>query len=553
MKNGYSAEKAMKRRVTVLALCLLLAIVTINLALPLFALLKKSVDFAPFWSGFAKTLSGKTTREAIRNSFLITACAATLSVIFAYFYAYIVELKFKGRKKSIFRIIAILPMLVPSVTHGIVIVYLFGNMGMLTRLLGVNVNIYGPLGIVLGSFFYAFPTAFLVFSQAFISLDGRMFDNTKVLGVRPTRRFFDITLPMTKYAIFSAFTVCFTMIFTDYGVPLSVGGTYPILPILFYKNVVGLLNFSSGAIYSVMLLIPAVIVYVLEVFWFGKKQASTKRTTLLDTGRYAPVQRAIFIFITAAIAMCIVVITAVPFVKNWPYDLSLTTQYFALITKNGKLLKLLRNSLLIAFGTGLAGTVLTFAAGYLYVRDKNNNHRFKKLVHGLYTATLAIPGLALGLAFALFFKGTFLYNTLAILIVVNVMHFFGSPYMMTISHFKLMDPNLEDICRSLGASALRTLVDVIIPSSKKLLTDVFVYFFTNTMITISAVSMLYNSRTMTMAVQITAYSDQGSWESAVSVSLVILVINVAMKLWQSRRLRKSAPEPLPISPIPPEV
>lgn len=535
MKRGNYGNAARRRGIRT-ALILMLAVIITNLIIPLSLLLAKSVDFQPFWAGFAKVLSAKTSKTALINSVVITATAASLSVIAAYFFAYVVEFKLKGRTRSIFRLIAVLPMLVPSITHGIVIVYLFGNMGIFTRLLGVSLDIYGPLGIVMGSFFYAFPTAFLVFSQAFVTLDGRLYENARVLGVKPARRFFDILLPMTRYAIFSAFTVCFTMIFTDYGVPLSVGGTYPILPILFYKNVVGLLDFSTGAVYSVFMLTPAVIVYVLDVFVFSRKQASTKRTTLLDTGKFTPVQKLFFGFLTLVVAICLSVILFMPFVNNWPYNLAPTLKHFALINNNGKLFKLLFNSLIIALGTAAFGTVLSFGMGYLYVRDRNNNNRLRNLAHGLYTATLAIPGLALGLAFVLFFKGSFLYGTFALLIIVNVIHFFGSPYMMTISHLKLLDPNLEAVCRSLGASYLRTLFDVILPCSRKLLTDVFAYFFTNTMITISAVSMLYNARTMTLAVQITAFSDQGSWESAVSVSLIILLINVAVKITQERKL-----------------
>lgn len=525
-----------KKRISVLTLVLLLAVIVINLILPLIALMGKAFDFSPVWQGFANAFSGKSARTALKNSILVTSCATLLAVTAAYFYAYIVEFKLKGRVRRSFRVISVLPMLVPSITHGIVIVYLFGNMGLFTRLFGVNINIYGPIGIIMGSFFYAFPTAFLVFSQAFISLDGGMFDSARVLGVKPFRRFADITMPMTKYAVFSALTVCFTMIFTDYGVPLSVGGTYPIIPILFYKNVVGLLDFSGGAVYSVVLLTPAVIVYFLDILWFSRRQASTKVTTRLDTGNFHAVQKVIFAFLTFASLLCILVIVLVPFVNNWPYDISPTLKYFAAISRNGKLLRLLGTSLLVAFCTGITGTILSFGMGYIYVRDKNAPDKFKKLVHALYTATLAIPGLALGLAFALFFKGTFIYNTAAILIIVNVIHFFGSPYMMTISHFKLMDPNLEDICKSIGASPVRTLFDVIIPSSKRLLTDVFTYFFTNSMITISAVSMLYTAKTMTMAVQITAFNDQGALENAVAVSLVIFIVNVLVKIRQNRGL-----------------
>ena len=259
-----------RRRTSTLCLILLILIVCTNLIVPMLTLLGKSVDFTPFYAGFAEVLGSSTTKQALRNSCLVTVVASLLAVCMAFFFAYVVELKVTAKRRPLFRFLAILPMLVPSITHGLVIVYLFGKMGIITRLTGVQLPIYGPLGIIMGSFFYAFPLAFLVLSQALINLDGRLFETAAMLGVRPLRRFFDITLPIMKYALFSAFAVCFTMIFTDYGIPLSVGGTYSIIPLLFYKNVIGMLDFAKGAIYSTMILIPAVIVYLLDILYFSK-------------------------------------------------------------------------------------------------------------------------------------------------------------------------------------------------------------------------------------------------------------------------------------------
>lgn len=217
----------------------LIAIVLMNLVLPLLALLAKSVDYTPFYKGFATVLSSSTTRSAIFNSLKVTLISCVISISAAFFFAYIVEYKLSHKMRVFFRFFALMTMLVPSITHGIVIVYLFGKMGIFTRLFGLNLPIYGPLGIVMGSFFYAFPTAFLVLSQGFANLDGRLFENAVILGAKPMRRFFDVVLPVMKYSVFSAFAVVFTMVFTDYGIPLSVGGTYSILPLLFYKNVIG--------------------------------------------------------------------------------------------------------------------------------------------------------------------------------------------------------------------------------------------------------------------------------------------------------------------------
>ncbi|NLT58297.1 MAG: ABC transporter permease subunit [Clostridiales bacterium] len=536
--NAKSQQK--NRPSTLLILLLLIGIICMNLIFPLLALLRKAVDYDPFYQGFVRTLKSASTLRAIWNSVKVTFVAISVAVVFAFFYAYVVELKLGKRRRRTFRFLALLPMLVPSITHGLVIVYLFGKMGLFTRLMGFQLPIYGPLGIVLGSFFYAFPTAFLVLSQAFSNLDGRYFETAVILGTSPFRRFVDIVLPIMKYALFSAFSVCFTMIFTDYGIPLSVGGTYSILPILFYKNVIGLLNFGQGAIYSSLILVPAVVVYLLDVGYFSKKQASSSQNPRpIDSGPFHPLQKGGFVLLTAVVLVPIAIICAAPFVRAWPYDLTLTTAHFSRISRTGVLTRLIRTSVLVSLGTGLAGTLLAFAAGYLYVRDTGGFPWLKKLTHGLYMVSLAIPGLALGLAFALFFKGGALYNTLAILVIANVIHFFGSPYMMSISHFKLLNPNLEVICLTLGGKWYHILFDVIIPNSRQTILDIFVYFFTNSMITISAVSLLYNVKTMTLALQITAYNDQGTWESAVAVSLVILVINTVLKYWQSRRVEKS--------------
>ena len=102
-----------------------------------------------------------------------------ISISAAFFFAYIVEYKLSHKMRVFFRFFALMTMLVPSITHGIVIVYLFGKMGIFTRLFGLNLPIYGPLGIVMGSFFYAFPTAFLVLSQGLSLIHISMSKNAK--------------------------------------------------------------------------------------------------------------------------------------------------------------------------------------------------------------------------------------------------------------------------------------------------------------------------------------------------------------------------------------
>lgn len=535
-----AAKKRKTQKSSNLVLVLLIAVVCINLILPMATLLVKSTSFEPFYQGFVDTLSNKTTKTAIWNSVKVTFVSSAVATFCAFFYAYLVEIKMQRKYRKLCRFWAVLPMLVPSMTHGIVIIYLFGKMGIFTRLTGISLPIYGPFGIVFGSFFYAFPTAFLVISQALSNLDQKLFENASILGAGRVRQFFDIILPIMKYSIFSAFAVCFTMVFTDYGIPLSVGGTYPILPVLFYKNVIGLLDFAQGAIYSTVLLVPAIIVYALDVGYFSKKQAALPgNIKRMPTRKISKFQKVLFMGGSFVLGVPIAVILVAPFISGWPYNPSFTLDFFKQIITVGKLPMLLFNSLTIAVLTGLLGTTLAFVNSYINLRMRSANRTLQKVNHGLNMITLAVPGLALGLAYTLFFKGTFIYNTLAIMILVNIIHFFGSPYMMVNSHFKLLNPNLEDICTTLGGRWYNVIFDIIIPNSKKVILDVFIYFFSNTMITLSAISLLYGSKTITLALKIPAYNDQGNWESALAISFVILLINVAMRYIQTFKIDTS--------------
>ena len=74
-------------RMILLPLLLLGAFALVNLVLPLCALLGRSVDYEPFWGGFARVLSGTTARQAVFNSLWIAFVSAALSVACAYFYA----------------------------------------------------------------------------------------------------------------------------------------------------------------------------------------------------------------------------------------------------------------------------------------------------------------------------------------------------------------------------------------------------------------------------------------------------------------------------------
>ena len=143
--------------------------------------------------------------------------------------------------------------------------------------------------------------------------------------------------------------------------------------------------------------------------------------------------------------------------------------------------------------------------------------------------TIAIPGLVLGLSYMLFFKGTFIYGTFAILILVNIMHFFSSPYLMAYNSFSKINLNLESVAQTLGISKTLLVRDVLLPQMKSTILEMFSYFFVNSMMTISAVSFLATAQNKPLSLMINLFQAQMIVEGAAFVSLTILTVNILMK------------------------
>jgi len=197
----------------------------------------------------------------LRNSLITTLISTVISIVLAFVLAYVIN-RTNVRFKSIFMVIFTIPMLIPSISHGMGLVLLFGDNGLLTNLLGLSIDLYGYCGIIMGSVLYSFPVAFLMFYDSLQYEDYTTYEAADVLGLSKWRQFVTITMPSMERTLLSAILAVFTMVFTDYGVPLMTGGTVMTLPVYMYREVIGMMNFSNGAVIGVILLTPAVIAFV---------------------------------------------------------------------------------------------------------------------------------------------------------------------------------------------------------------------------------------------------------------------------------------------------
>ena len=89
----------------------------------------------------------------LTNSFLTTVMATVISVTISFLLAWIIN-RSRIRFKSVFIVLFTIPMLIPSISHGMGLVLLFGDNGIVTNLLHLNIGLYGYVGIVMGCLLY---------------------------------------------------------------------------------------------------------------------------------------------------------------------------------------------------------------------------------------------------------------------------------------------------------------------------------------------------------------------------------------------------------------
>lgn len=494
----------------------------ISIVLPLLGLI---VNIRP--DDFVKIISSPQFQPMVLNSLLTTTIATCISTSLAFLLAWCIH-RSHIRYKSFFSVLLTLPMFIPSISHGTGLLLLLGDNGFLTNILGINVHLYGYTGIILGSILYSFPVAFLMLMNILRYEDYTTYEAAQVLGLSKFQQFKAITLPyMTKPLIAVIFAV-FTMIITDYGVPLVVGGKVLTLPVYMYREVIGLLDFSKGTIIGLMLLIPAFIAFVFDVITSDVIHSST-----IVKLYKAPVNKkrdclsySLCILMSICICAPLLLFLYLSFVKQYPIDMSFSLDNIKKAFQLGMGVYL-ESSLVVALLTSFIGVGITYITAFITSRSK---HSFSNLaLHLISMMSLAIPGIVLGLCYVFFFKGSFIYGSVMILVLVNITHFFASPYLLAFNSLSKFHRNLEDVSSTLGISKLRMLWDIYIPSTKETIIEMFSYMFVNAMVTISAVSFLANFRNLPLSLLIPQFDSQSLIEATAFISIVILIVNVGMK------------------------
>ena len=469
--------------------------------------------------------------EAVGNSLLYAFVSAVITTVLALVASYLLNTA-AIRRKNILVVLLTLGMLVPTVSVGLGLRILFGTNGFLDLLFGWRIEVLGIPGLILGSVMTSFPATFLILYDSLHYEDKGPYDAAAVMGIPRLSAFFRLTVPYLRVTLISAFCACFTLVFSDYGIPMEIAGKVKTLPMYLYDQFLSSFRYGRGSIAGFVLLVPAVVSFVFDLV-FQEQSVSEKQKRLIAPGKgFSRTAGAVTALLCFLLFLPQLAFISLSFTKAFPNDLSFTAEHIASIFSNTHgvgLAQYIRNSLFLSGMTALLGTCFAYLLGYLSVRKSG---RLARAVDLLALSTIAIPGLVLGIGYIFLFRGTngFFYGTAFILIAVNIFHFLGSPYLLARNCLGKINSEYEVIGETLGVSRGKIIRKVLIPNSASTLIEMFSYFFLNSMITISAVAFLCSYDNQPLSILITAYEKNSNYEMQGVISLIILALNIAARI-----------------------
>ncbi len=525
----------------------------VAMVLPLYSMLAKSVENAAGefvgLANFAAYFDSPSLLKSIGNSLFVAGTATLIVLTLAFLYAYGLT-RTCMPLKGFFKVVALIPLLAPSLLPAISLVYVFGNQGVAKEFLFGH-SIYGPIGIIMGLVIWIFPPTLMIIRTSLQTTDARLYEAAAVMRSSALRTFFVVTLPGVKYGLISALFVVFTLTVTDFGVAKVIGGQYSVLATDLFKQVIGQQNFQMGAVVGLMLLLPAVIAFVVDRYVQRKQVAMLSARSVPYSPKPHPLKDQLFLAYCTVIAAILIGMLGMAayasFVTFWPYDQTLSWNNYQFDMMDGGGWEAFFNSLRMALYTSVFGTVFIFVTAYLLEKCKGFE-RVRTLIQMLTLLPMAVPGMVLGLSYIFFFNSpdnplNSFYGGMTIMVVCTIVHFYTVSHITAVTALKQMDPEFESVGASLKVPVYKTFFRVSLPVCLPAVLDISTYLFTTSMTTVSAVIFLYSTDTKLAAVAVLNMEGAGDIAPAAAMAMVIVLTSATVRLlhwFLTRGLRSRA-------------
>ena len=506
-------------------ICMVAILIILFILLPFFAVLKESIysnnkfNFKYIIEIFSKP---KLIKNSIKVAFITGIITTFISTCIAIYY-YIAG----SKTKKVIIIILSTTIISPPFVTALSYINLFGRRGLISyHLLKLSINPYGMWGVILMQIISDFSLSSLLLMGFIISIDKSLIDSAKSLGAKTNNIIKDILLPFLIPAIKASALLTFLRSLSDFGTVAIIGGNFNVLASESYFAVISEGNVAKAAAINVVLLLPALIVFIfyqksiknisLSTHGLGSGDENIEKKGYL----YTIVKLIAIIFILwISIQYTSIFLSSISMMRKGKLIYTLQNIIEARVYFNKTIFRSIYYSLISAFFGSILGLIIAY---YLQIRKI----KIFKIIDFIATLPYIIPGTFFGLGYLMAFNKPPLYivGTSAI-VILNIL-FKQIPFSTKMGNASMEKINLDSLnsIRDLGGNRISELKDAIIPMSKDALSISFINAFTTSMTTIGSIIFLVSPGQKVLTIVMFDLIQSGNYTVGSVIAVLIIII-----------------------------
>jgi len=406
-------------------------------------------------------------------------------------------------------------------------------------------NIYSLPGVIFVISCYTFPYVFVLVANALDRIPADLEDASSILGASAWTTARRVTLPLAMPAVLAGALIAFLQAMTLFGSPAILA-----LPAGFHTMTTKIWSLFQyppkaelAAAASLPLLILTILLLRAENFVLGRRGYSVvggrqgnPRLVALGRWKWVALGIAFIVLLNPVFLPYGALLNAAfsPVASQLVSLGTLTLRNVEFVFFELSATKLaFENTLILCTSAATIGTIMAVVIAYMTARKAIAWH---KALGFLATAPVAVPGIVLGVGlFLSYTRPPFvLYGTLWILLVAFVTIALPSAYQQLYSAFRVVNPDLEEASRILGATRLGTLARITAPLLRTSVIATWCFIFVGVIRELSAAIMLFTSQTKVISVLIFDLNESGDLGAIAVLGLIMLIVTFTVVILINR-------------------
>jgi iron(III) transport system permease protein len=497
---------------------------------------------------YTQAYTDPTFAGIIVNTIIFTIGSALVATSLALFLAYL-NTRTNIPFKFLFRILSIIPMMIPHILFSVSWVLLLNPSNGLINLFlrqifsleSSPINIYTLHGMIMVEGLLDLPIAYLILSPAMAAFDVSFEESSKVCGASNLRTLTRVTLPILRPAILASFILVIVRSLASFAVPSVIGmpGRIYVLATHIYRIVAT--GFAADYGMAAAVGMSALVASITLIYLYRYLTSESEKYVTISSRGYKPsvvdlkkAKYPLFVIVGILSFVLIVLPVLVLFYTSLvPYSMVPSAKAFSMMSwrhwievlRDPISLLSLKNSVFLGIVGASLGVTLSIFVAYVIVKIRS---RASGVLESLSFLSFSFPGIVVGVGFMWFFVKTPLYATIWALLIGYIATYLPYGIRPLTSAFVQIHSHLEESSRVCGGGTLYTLRRIVLPLLIPGVVSGWILMATMFVRELTLSVVLSRPGTEVLAVQILRFAEDGLWGQLSALGIMMIFISTIL-------------------------